>query len=201
MKDMNSDEAKRKNIIDMAFAFSAMARVFEESSDDKIKNELKSILPKIASLQSEQDFQKYHDCFCRWFVGNIKTARRKMKNGKIKPSGAASYGQGAKVFDVALKVFVYYCHLPDSGTANRTIKWLNAAIDTKMMNHLKKMRGRYVSLFCATSVEDVDAKTYRKLQELVREDIEHSFQSLILPVQWDDIMWRKLNNKDKKNQK
>ena len=33
-------EAKKKNIIDMAFGFTAMTRVFEKESDDQIKNRL-----------------------------------------------------------------------------------------------------------------------------------------------------------------
>ena len=45
-------------------------------------------------------------------------------------------------------------------------------------------------------LEDVDEKTYADLQKLVRKDIKDRFQNSILPVQWDDIIWRKLNNKD-----
>ena len=198
---MNSDETKRKNIIDMAFAFSAMTRVFEKKSTEKIVTRLDLTLSRITSLKNGRDFQNLHDDFCQWFAKNVKTAERNKKDGTVKYSSSASYGQGAKVLDVALKVLVYYCQLPDPETANRTIKWLNAAIDTKMMKHLKSMPNAEASSITATSIEDVTEKTYRRLQELVREDIEHNFQSPILPVEWDDIMWRELNNKDKKNQK
>jgi hypothetical protein len=198
---MNPDQAKQdktKSIIDMAFGFSAMTRVFEKGSDRKIIGELDCSLPKIASSKYEQDFQKQHDCFCRWFKDEIKTAERKSKNDErvIKPSGPASYGQGAKVLDVALKVFVYYCHLPDLETADRTMKWLYAAIDTKMMKHLKNMKDPEASIITATSIEDVDDEMiYTALQSLVRKDIENRDKSpnKIYPVQWDDIMWRELN--------
>lgn len=48
MKNMNSDEAKHKNIIDMAFGFSAMTRVFERRSTAKIVNRLDETLSQIA---------------------------------------------------------------------------------------------------------------------------------------------------------
>ncbi len=118
----------------------------------------------------------------------------------IKKSTCASYGQGAKVLDVALKIYVYYCQLPDPKTTKRTMGWLNAAIDTKMMKHLKELSGSEASSIEATAIEDVDEKTYADLQKLVYQDIQHNkrkFSSGTLPVQWDDIMWRELNNKDR----
>ncbi|MGQ9545976.1 MAG: hypothetical protein ACUVTR_02265 [Dehalococcoidia bacterium] len=190
---MNAEQAKLINIVDMAFGFSAMTRVFEKGSTEKIINKLNEILSQITSVNNYMGFKNLHDDFCRWFQDNIKTAERKKNGVVIKKSGSASYGQGGKVLDVALKVYVYYCHLPDVKTANQIVKWLNAAVDTKMMNHLKEVAGLEASLIEATSIEDVDAKTYANLQRLVRKDIKDNFQSSILPVQWDDIMWRQLN--------
>jgi hypothetical protein len=190
---MDAKEAKRRNIVDMAFGFSAMTRVFEKRSTEKITNKLNEILPHITSVNNYMGFKNLHDDFCRWFQDNIKTAVRKKNGIVIKKSGPASYGQGGKVLDVALKVYVYYCHLPDVRTANQIVKWLNAAVDTKMMDHLKEAASLETSLMEATSVEDVDAKIYADLQSLVRKDIKDNFQGLILPVQWDDIMWRQLN--------
>lgn len=199
---MNSDEAKHKNIIDMAFGFSAMTRVFEKRSTAKIVNRLDETLSQIASLKNGKEFQNLHDDFCRWFAQNVKTAERKNKNGTIKPSMPASYGQGAKVLDVALKVFVHYCNLPSPVAAEKIKKWLNAAVDTKMMKHLKEMPNAEASSIAATSIEDVDEKTYATLQSLVRKDIIENkveFPNTNYPVEWDDIMWRRLNSKDKKN--
>lgn len=193
---MDAEPAKVKNIINMAFGFSAMTRVFEKGSTNNIVSRLTEILPQIASSKSKQAFNKCHHSFCQWFEGSIFTAKRKKKNGTIKPSGHASYGQGAKVLDVALKVYVYYCHLPDPKTSEQTIKWLNAAVDNKMMKHLKKMPDPEASSIHANSIEDVDKETYIKIQNLVRKEISSTFSGSILPVQWDDIMWRKLNGKD-----
>ncbi|MDD5083173.1 MAG: hypothetical protein PHU08_07375 [Dehalococcoidales bacterium] len=193
---MNAEQAKIQNVIDMAFGFSAMTRVFEKQSTEKIINKLNEVLSQIAYLKNKREFTDFHDDFCRWFEQNIKTAKREKKNGRINSSGPASYGQGAKVLDVALKVYVYYCHLPDPETAERTTRWLNAAIDTKMMGYLKKYP-EAVSIK-ATAIADVDEKTYAVLQKLVRKDIQdnkHKFLSGTLLVQWDDIMWRYLNKK------
>jgi hypothetical protein len=190
---MDVEQAKLMNVVDMAFGFSAMSRVFEKGSTRKITNKLNELLSQIASVNNYIEFKNLHDDFCRWFQDNIKTTERKKNGVVIKKSGAASYGQGGKVLDVALKVYVYYCHLPDVRTANQMVNWLNAAVDTKMMNHLKEAAGLEASLVEATSVEDVDAKIYADLQRLVRKDIKNNFQSSILPVQWDDIMWRQLN--------
>jgi len=53
---MNSDNAKRKNIIDMAFAFSAMTRVFEKKSTEKIVSRLDLTLSQITSLRNGRDY-------------------------------------------------------------------------------------------------------------------------------------------------
>jgi len=201
MNHSQAEEAKTKNIIDMAMSFSAMTRVFEKKAAIKIEQELEKILPQITSTKSKPDFDKCHHSFCQWFEGSIFTAERK-KNGTIKPSGHASYGQGAKVLDVALKVYVYYCHLPDPMMAGQTVKWLNAAVDNNMMKqYLKKMPDPETSSIPKTSIADVDKETYITLQNLVRKDINRNFPGLILPVQWDDVIWRKFNRKDKENQK
>ncbi len=192
---MNAEQAKQKNIVNVAFGFGAMTRLFEKGSHRQIIGELRRRLPKIAPSKDKQQFQKQHDSFCRWFKDNIKTAERSKGGSVIKKSTFASYGQGAKVLDVALKVYVYYCHLPDQKTAEQTTKWLNSAVDTKMMKHLKRMRDSEASSIEATAIEDVDEKTYAVLQGLVHKDIKRNFPPGTLPVQWDDIMWRRLNNK------
>jgi DNA primase len=190
---MDAEQAKLKNIIEMAFGFSAMTRVFEKESTEKIVKRLNETLSQITSSKNDNEFESLHAGFCRWFKDNIKTAERKKNGVVIKKSGHASYGQGGKVLDVALKVYVYYCHLPNPETAERITKWLHAAIDTNMMKHLKALpEGKAVS---AKAVEQVDEDTYTKLKALVRKDIERNFPTTILPVQWDDIKWRCLNKK------
>lgn len=196
---MNAEQVKIRNIIDMAFGFSAMTRVFKEESTEKIVNKLNEAVSQITYLKNEKEFANFHDGFCLWFIDNIKTAQRTKRDGTKKPSCTASYGQEAKVLDIALKVYVYYCHLPDPETAERITQWLNSAIDTKMMVYLKGLPGGDV--VNVTSIEQVNENTYTNLQALVRMDIECNFPTRILPVQWDDLMWRKLNDKDKKNKK
>jgi len=196
---MDAEQAKLKNTIDMAFAFSSMTRVFEKKSKDKIVEKLILTVSQLNSLKDDDAFRNLHNDFCQWFEQNVKTAERKWKRGNIaKPSGPASYGHGAKVLNCALHVYVHYCHLPNEETTKRIISLLDSAIDTKMMEYLKKMPDEEAKSITATAVEDVDKITYLKLRKLVSKDIVRSFSGKIYPVQWYDIKFRELNNKDKK---
>jgi hypothetical protein len=120
-------ESKKKNIIDMAFGFTVMARVFEKESDDLIKGRLAQTFQELKGIDSEQKFQELHHGFCEWFAQTIKLA---------KGGGSAAYGHGAKVLDISLKVYVYYCGLPDQAKADYLTPLLNGAIDTPILRHL-----------------------------------------------------------------
>jgi len=195
---MDAEKAKRKNIVDVACTASAMRRGFAEGSEKEIRDKLQQEIPKVASSRNKEDFNRLHDSFCQWFTEKIKTAKRvnKKTGNVIKESRFASYGQGAKVFNVALKVYVYYCCLPEHEAAIRTTKWLQAAIDTKMLKYLKENWGDLP----ANSIEDVDKETYFALQKLVMKDIiknKDKFPGGTCPVEWEDIMWRQLNKNDR----
>jgi hypothetical protein len=59
------------------------------------------------------------------------------------------------------------------------------------LKHLKKtFPNEAVS---AKTVEQIDEIAYKKLQSLIRLDIEENFNNEILPTQYDDIMWYRLN--------
>jgi hypothetical protein len=180
-------EAKKKNIIDMAFGFTAMTRVFAADSDDPIKERLASTFRELEGIDSEQKFRELHNRFCEWFAQTIKHA---------KGGDPASYGQGAKVLDIALKVYVYYCGLPDQARADYLIPLLNGAIDNPILRHLLSMLnapdGKSLSPN-QWSIKIVDKSAYDILQQLIRADIKNSFSGEIYPVQYDDIMWRRLN--------
>lgn len=176
----------------MAVSFSAMARVFEKGSAEKIKVRLNETVEDFFSLTSSEEYYKKHDNFCSWFTGNIKTAER-WKNGKlIKESHFASWGQAAKVLDIALKVCIYYCNLPSVEDSSRILPWLNGAIDTPIMENLK-MRYSAAILSETNTIESIDRQIYGQLQKLIREDIRKSFNNEIFAVQYDDIKWRELN--------
>jgi hypothetical protein len=188
------DEAssiKTKNVIDMAITFSAMNRVFEVGSKEKIARELERSFGLLAGVAGKSDFEKIHSEFCERFVRSVSTAERVRKNGETKKSRAASYGQAAKVFDVALKVYVYYCSLPDCECAAKLLPMLHAAVDTKMMRNLRKNYPE--ENIKAETIEAVDKADYVSLQKLVKRHIEDEFDNLILPVHYDDIMWYRLN--------
>jgi len=186
-----AEDAKRNNILDMAITFTAMMRVFAKGSKERIARRLGELTSGLPEITSAEDYERIHRMFCEWFCREIRTAERKLKNGKTKPSQPASFGQAAKVLDIVLKVYVFYCSLPSSDAASRISQFLHGAVDTPIMDHLKcKYPDGPVR---ATTIEQVDEQTYRTLQDLLAQDIENSFHSDILPVQYDDIVWRELN--------
>jgi uncharacterized protein (DUF2267 family) len=185
-------EVKIKNIIDMAVSFSAMARVFEKGSAEKIKARLNETIEDFLSLKSSGEYYEKHDNFCSWFVSNIKTTER-LKNDKIiKESHLASWGQAAKILDIVLKVCIYYCNLPSVEDSSRILPWLNGAIDTPIMEDLKKRYSPAI-LSQTNTIESIDRQTYEELQKLIRNDIRKAFNNEIFAVQYDDIKWRELN--------
>lgn len=182
---------KFKNVIDMAIAFTAMSRVFEKGSKQKIAEKLESTLGLLAGVDGKDKFEKIHLEFCKWFIENIRTAHKVLKNKRIKKSHPASYGQAGKVFNVILKVCVYYCHYPDYQSSRKLIPLLHAAVDTKMMKYLKaKYQQEDIK---AESIEAVTKAEYVTIQKMVNMDIEDKFENQIFPVHWDDMMWYRLN--------
>ena len=184
-------EAKKKNIIDMALGFTAMTRVFQKESAGLIKESLAETCTKLESINSKADFAALHDHICQWFTQTIKLA---------KSGASASYGHGAKVLDITLKVYVYYCRMPDQAKADYLSPFLNGAVDTPILRHLLNTvntpYGRSLSPH-QWNIKMVSKNIYDTLQKLIRTDIEHSFAGKIRPVQYDDIMWRRLNRPEK----
>jgi hypothetical protein len=181
------NETTKRNIIDMAVSFSSMARVFKEGSIDDIEKKLYVDIKKFYSIKSKHEFNERHKNFCLWFTRTILTSKKKKNN-----SNHTSFGQAAKVLDIVLKVYFYYCHLPSKETSSRIIPWLNGAIDTKI---LEKIKSKSNKSFPAgvKSIADIDKETYEKLQEIINDK---SNKSKKLPVEYEDALWRKLNKKE-----
>jgi len=188
-----ASEIKIKNVIDMAITFSAMNRVFEEGTKQKIAQKLANSLGLLTAVDGKDAFEKVQSEFCEWFIKSVSTAEKVLKNKKIKKSQSASYGQAAKVFNVVGKVYSYYCHLPDCESAAKLLPVLHAAVDTRMMKNLKKNYPQ--NNIEAETVEAVTKPEYFAMQELVPRHLKDEFNNLILPVQYDDIMWRRLNRR------
>ncbi|MGA2505555.1 MAG: hypothetical protein ABSG01_15850 [Anaerolineales bacterium] len=69
---------------------------------------------------------------------------------------------------------------------------INEAMDTAMMKYLtQKFPEAPVR---STTIEQVDEQTYCVLNGLIARDIKVRYHGEILPVQWDDIVWRELNH-------
>ena len=119
---ISAAEAKRartKNIVEVCVGFSAMTRVFAKGSEDLVLPQLEELLASLGSVKHAEEYERLHAEFCDWFTRTIRTAPKQYKNGGVKPSCACSYGQAAKVLDVAAKVYVHYCGLPSPEIANR----------------------------------------------------------------------------------
>ncbi len=156
------DQIRLHNIVDMGLTFSAMFRLFEKGSKPIIKEEIIDSLKKLPIVNSKDDYSSIHRKFCLWGINNLKLAEKR-KNGKlIKVSKPASYGQVAKTYDVVLTVVVYYSKWPDANNSEMISKWINAAVDNKMMGFLKKEYPDYFDSW-PSSVEEVDEAKYNKL--------------------------------------
>lgn len=186
-----AEKIKTQNIIDMAITFTAMVRVFEKKSKKRIADKLYKVAEQLEDIHTREQFEKVHREFCHWFVAAINTAERNLTNQTKKEARAASYGHAAKVFDIVMKVYVYYSQLPTKSAAERLIPWLHAGVDTPIMKYLnEKFPSDAVP---SQTVEQVDKKTYARLQKLVQRDISESFNGEIVPVQFDDVKWNELN--------
>jgi hypothetical protein len=185
--------AKKQNIIDMAVGFTAMMPLFQEHSADFIKEKLADLLEGLDRISSDQEFSKMHRDFCQWFVKTIRLA----KTGE--PS---SYGHAAKVIDLALKVYVYYCKMPNPAKAESLIPRLNGSIDTPILRHLFKriedFYGKPYPPHHLWSIKTINREDYDLLQKLILQDIRDSFDDSISPVEYDDIMERRLNGSPKR---
>jgi len=184
-----AEKAKIQNIIEMAVSFTAMGRVFEKRSAERIKAKLNNCIEEFFNLSTREEYHRKHKEFCEWFTTNIKTAERKKDGRIIKRSQYASWGQAAKVIDIVLKVCIYYCNLPSVGVSSKIIPWLNGAIDTPILHDFKK-RYNPPMISQTSSIGDIDKVKYEELQKMIRKE---SCDGEIFPVQYDDIKWRELN--------
>jgi hypothetical protein len=187
--------AKRKNIIEMALDFTGMMRIFSKRSKAKIRMKLEELFSQLTDIRTGNDYQALHQSFCEWFILQIPNAEKRLKNGKVQPSRPSSYGQAAKVLDIAIKVYVYYCALPSLEIAQRIVPFLNGAVDTPILNHLKTVRCAIGSIR-ATTIQGIDQSTYLELQSLL---LAKSGDHHMHPVQYDDVLWRQLNREDSRD--
>jgi hypothetical protein len=180
-------QAKKQNIIDMAVGFTGLMRLFQEHSGGLIREKLADLFEGLDRVSSDQDFSKMHRGFCQWFVKTI---------GLAKTEEPASYGHAAKVLDLALKVYVYYCNMPSPAKAESLIPRLNGTVGTRILRHLfKKLEDIYGKSYPPHlwTIKMINKEDYDLLQKVIRQDIRDSFDDTIWPVQYDDIMWRRLN--------
>jgi hypothetical protein len=113
---LEAQTARSKNVFDLCLGFSAMTQVFAKTSEDLILKRLEGLLQTLPSVSGRYGYERLHAEFCDWFARTIRTAPREYKNGVVKQGRACSYGQTAKVLDVASKVYVHIaaCRRPKS---------------------------------------------------------------------------------------
>jgi hypothetical protein len=87
--------------------------------------------------------------------------------------------------------------MPSPEKAEVLTPWLNGTIDTKLLTSLSKklenIRGKPYPPHYSWTINVINKEDYDLLQKMIRQDIRDSFNDDILPVQYDDIMWRRLN--------
>lgn len=180
----SASEARLHNVIDMGLDFSAMIRLFQKKSKEKLWAEILASVQRVFEAESEAEFKRIHSDFCHQARGEIRLA----KKNKL-----AEYGQIAKTLDVALKVIVYYSRLPNNTKSAQISKWLNAAVDTRMMAMLRRYYPTDIGPW-PTNIGQVSSyRIYDAIQETVRKFIHDQHDDTIIPVQFDDIYWEALN--------
>jgi len=175
-----------ENILDVGLTASAMIRLFKKDSKEMLREKIGDYVRKIFEAKSKEEFDTIHSEFCDWGIKTIPLAKKVI---------FASYGQIAKTFNVVLKVAIYYSHLPSYEKSKQLLEWLHAAVDTKMMEHLKQYRSKDAQEW-PTTIEKVDEKKYCEIQRTVGKAIEVEYHGSITLVEFDDIKWRKLNRND-----
>lgn len=174
-------EVRILNIIDMAVGFTAMLRVFGKGSNSIIQGMIREALDSLVRIRTRAQFESFHARFCRRFSKTIRRSKRQ---------ASASYGQGAKVLDITLKVCVHYCALPSPQTARRIRPFLHMAIDTPIMEHLKRKRSVAVA---AHTIGEIGEVEYGLLQQAAAEETKNVFNGRVTLVELDDVLWRRLN--------
>jgi hypothetical protein len=182
-------QAKKRNTIDMAVGFAGIMPLFQEGSADRIKEKLTETFEGLERIGLDEEFNKMHRAFCRWFVKTIKLAKTE------EPS---SYGHAAKVLDLALKVYVSYCRMPSPAKAELLTPRLNGVIDTPILRHLftrlQDIYGKPSPPHYLWTIKMINEEDYDLLQKALRQEIRDSFDDRISPVQYDDIMGQRLNH-------
>jgi len=187
-KRLLDEEMKLHTAVDIGLTVSTMMRLFrrKSKSKDTLHAEIYSELPRFFNAKTPDEFKKIHSKFCSQVMGKIWLAKEK-KN--------ASYGQIAKTLDVVLKVVIYYSHFPNCTEAQKLSKWLNVAMDTKMMAYLGHLYHKD-SQSWPNKVKDVrEKKTYDQVQQTVSKYAKDNHLDEILPSQLEDILWAKVNKK------
>ncbi len=179
-------------ILEMALAFTSMGRVFSKKSTSTILDKLRKFFDDLAQVVDQEGYDRLHSDFCDWFTRNISLAPKKEteKRAAIGPR-SSSYGEAAKVLDVVAKVYVYYCGQPSCATAPVLLPMLHGALDNKMVRRLREQFPK--ARITAKSLTEVNKAEYEKLQSVVAQEIEDAFDAEICRVQYDDIVFRRLN--------
>jgi hypothetical protein len=177
---------KRKNIIEMALTFTAMIRIFEKKAKTRVVKKLEELFCKLPEVRSPDDYEALHRDFCLRFTQDIKM------NGLRR--GSTSYGQAAKILDVVIKVYVYYCAQPSPEDSKRIIPWLHGAVDTAILKYLKKYKCAPGQI-SANTIKEIDEAGYHALQSLLAKSRPECLRNLH-PVEYDDILWRSFARQD-----
>ncbi|MHA1311122.1 MAG: hypothetical protein ACTSQO_09345 [Candidatus Helarchaeota archaeon] len=166
-------EAKVKNIINISLNISTMLRNFSTRSKELILPKLFNTINKMFEMERREDYVELHDEFCKWAIKNIKPV-------KTQTTSRISWGQAAKIIDVATKFVFYYSNIPDQEYAKKVIKWFNSPIDRFMLQTLKMN---------LTSLTNIDKEKYELCQKKIIELIEDYYNNKLYPLEFDDLIW------------
>jgi len=145
------------------------------------QRKLTGTIEGLERIDSDDEFNKMHRVFCQWFVKTI---------GLAKTEEPSSYGHAAKVLDLALKVYVYYCKMPSLAKAELLTPRLNGSLTRQSFAICQETGGHLresVSAHYLWTIKMINAEDYDLLQKALRQESEtplmigyHLFSMMIL---------------------
>src|SRR5260370_40730854 len=126
---------------------------------------------------------------CEGGARELCVAENDLRHWGLQAGQQSTFGQAAKVRDIAIKVSVYYCGQPTPEIAQRIVPLLHGAIDTPILAYLKKCKSATLKIN-ATTIKGVDLRVYRDLQSIL---LAESLSVNLHPVEFEDLLWRQLN--------
>jgi len=153
----------------------SIGRVFRSGGVDEFVHVSCKYFHNIYSIQSREEFDKWHDEFVNEIINTIRTTSRER---------IISYGQAQKPVNVFLKVYVDWAELPKPEIAKKIRPYLHVPLDSVVMRYVRRHFHQYYKKFKLRilPLSKINKEQYYSWQRCFREI--HPQKPLIIDVFW-----------------